>query len=311
VTSDQHHPQLHAATHPDGGADEITSALDVRAYPLKYGLASARPAFGIAGQSYYSTDTKVLESDNGTAWVEIARGETATRLAQLIEKSHASLTNITATDHHTAAILEALLTTAGDIIKRGATIAERLAIGANGQVLEVVTGAPAWANPADKTKIAVLTPSGAILPATAGAEQAKTDGTNFSYYTLNFDQTAEEKAYWEFALPPDFDAAQNILIDIWWFGALITGAAVFGVSVLGRTTGEAYDAALGTEQLVTTTIAGVTLQLNKSTPAAFASGWAAGDVVIIKLARKAADVADTLAEDAKMVMVVVSYEVVK
>lgn len=32
------------------------------------GLASARPAFGVAGRLYYSTDTAVLERDSGAAW---------------------------------------------------------------------------------------------------------------------------------------------------------------------------------------------------------------------------------------------------
>lgn len=42
-------------------------------------------------------------------------------------------------------INKSLLTTAGDIIKRGAAAPERLVIGTNGHVLTVVTGAPAWA----------------------------------------------------------------------------------------------------------------------------------------------------------------------
>ncbi len=67
---------------------------------LSQGLASARPAAGVAGRLYYSTDTKVLERDNGTAWDEIARGETVTRLASLLEKAHASLTGVTSDQHH-------------------------------------------------------------------------------------------------------------------------------------------------------------------------------------------------------------------
>jgi hypothetical protein len=44
-------------------------------------------------------------------------------------------------------INKSLLTTAGDIIKRGASAPERLPIGSNGQVLTVASGAPAWADP--------------------------------------------------------------------------------------------------------------------------------------------------------------------
>ncbi|GAI27603.1 unnamed protein product, partial [marine sediment metagenome] len=64
------------------------------------GLAAARPAAGTANRWYYSTDTKVLEYDTGAAWVEAARGESATRLAQLAEKAHSSLTGVTAAQHH-------------------------------------------------------------------------------------------------------------------------------------------------------------------------------------------------------------------
>jgi len=68
------------------------------------------------------------------------------------EISVAGLSGLLAADQHVidaevtnVAIAKALLTTAGDIIKRGAAAPERLGIGANAQVLTVVAGAPAWA----------------------------------------------------------------------------------------------------------------------------------------------------------------------
>ncbi|PJA09881.1 MAG: hypothetical protein COX70_00520, partial [Flavobacteriales bacterium CG_4_10_14_0_2_um_filter_32_8] len=64
------------------------------------GIAADRPVAGIAGRWYFSTDTLILSRDNGNAWIEMARGETAIRLAQLSEKSHISLTDITANQHH-------------------------------------------------------------------------------------------------------------------------------------------------------------------------------------------------------------------
>ena len=70
---------------------------------LPAGLAAARPAAGIAGRMYFSTDTLVLERDTGAGWVEVARGETAIRLAQLVEKAHASLTGVTSDQHHAQA----------------------------------------------------------------------------------------------------------------------------------------------------------------------------------------------------------------
>lgn len=159
-------PGAHENTHTDGASDEIDSALDPRAYPLPAGTLATRPAAGIdgrffwttdehilyrdngtswvkvavadhadldgigasdhhaktgndevygllrtgldaskpaagtAGRFYWATDTKILYRDTGSAWEESARGETATRLAQLSEKAHSSLTGVGASDHH-------------------------------------------------------------------------------------------------------------------------------------------------------------------------------------------------------------------
>jgi len=65
------------------------------------GLDADKPAAGTAGRFYWATDTKILYRDTGAAWEETARGETVTRLAQLSEKAHSSLTGIGADDHFT------------------------------------------------------------------------------------------------------------------------------------------------------------------------------------------------------------------
>ncbi len=68
---------------------------------LLTGADADKPAAGIVDRWYFATDTKILYRDDGTSWVEAARGETAIRLAQLAEKAHSSLTGIGANDHHT------------------------------------------------------------------------------------------------------------------------------------------------------------------------------------------------------------------
>lgn len=83
------------------------------------GLAGAIPAASIAGRLYFTTDTLHVFRDSGTAWVDVTPGG-------------AGLTNP--------------MTTAGDIIVGGASGAPgRLPVGANGQVLTIVSGAPAYA----------------------------------------------------------------------------------------------------------------------------------------------------------------------
>ncbi len=59
--------------------------------------------------------------------------------------AHSATSGQSATDHHTAAILESLLTTRGDTIRRSATGPERLALGANNEVLSSDGTDAAWA----------------------------------------------------------------------------------------------------------------------------------------------------------------------
>jgi hypothetical protein len=164
-----------------------------------------------------------------------------------------------------------------------------------------------WVLVNTRTKIAVLTPAGAIMPTVNPAEQHMIDGTNFSYYVLDFDQTTPELAYWEFAIPPDFNATKNIVVTFFWKAiAAVAGNVKWGVSVLGREDGEVWDAALGAEQTVQPTVEDVITEISVDSVAAFASGWAAGDAAIVQVRRVAGD--DTLAEDARLLMVVISYE---
>jgi len=48
--------------------NQIIDAFDLRALRFDSGLASARPAAGVAGRFYHSTDTGDVDYDNGSAW---------------------------------------------------------------------------------------------------------------------------------------------------------------------------------------------------------------------------------------------------
>lgn len=158
------------------------------------------------------------------------------------------------------------------------------------------------------TRFKLLIPDNAAEAVPGGetkAALANVAGTNFGYETLDFDHTAEEVAYWEAYLTPDY-LSENIVVDIFWESAG-AGDAKFGFSVLGREKGEDWDVALGVEQTVVTTNLGAG-KLNKSRISTFAPGWSAGDVILFKLARKAGDVADTIdGDDVRVLKVVVSY----
>ena len=81
-------PGAHENTHTDDASDEIDSALDPRAYPMLAGTLAARPAAGVEGRFYWTTDEHILYRDNGTSWVKVAVAD------------HADLDGIGASDHH-------------------------------------------------------------------------------------------------------------------------------------------------------------------------------------------------------------------
>ena len=131
-------------------------------------------------------------------------------------------------------------------------------------------------------------------------------GQNIPYNQIEFDPATEEAGWWGFALPKNFLREQPIKVRVHWIAeTAIAGDVVLGISVLGREEGEVFDAALGTEVEVTDTTQDVAGEMTTTeitlTPAQHA--LAPGDVVTLQLARKAANAADTLAEDADVVMV--------
>lgn len=106
-----------------------------------------RPAAGVAGRLFYATDTKRTYRDNGAAW-----------------------------DEYDQDAFSNPMTTQGDVITGGASgAANRLAIGAAGQLLTVNAGAtaPEWADPNSKQKFSdddvSDPPSDAELDAAFGA----------------------------------------------------------------------------------------------------------------------------------------------
>ena len=155
VTADQHHAQAHTlASHSTkahseltgiGASDHHTKTSDNEVYGLvQAGTTANRPAAGVAGRWYFATDDLILSRDNGTAWVEMARGETAIRLAQLSEKAHSSLTGIGTSDHHAKTTSFADITDRAGVTKLNWTSGKLLrgaGPGANPTEIDVSTGA--------------------------------------------------------------------------------------------------------------------------------------------------------------------------
>lgn len=156
------------------------------------------------------------------------------------------------------------------------------------------------------TRIAVLTAAGAITDTNNGPAQTKVDGTNHDYYVCDFDAAADEIVYWDFIIPAEYTGG-NITPTVYWIAAATSGAVVWSVQVLGVADSEAYDAALGAAQSVTTTTDGTAGDVNTSTISAFSPSWAAGDLVIVKLFRDADNGSDTMTGDARFLQMQISW----
>ena len=93
--------KAHSSLSGIGPSDHHAKTVDDEVFGLiRSGMDVSKPAASIAGRFYWATDTKILYRDTGSAWEETARAEAETRLAQLSEKSHDSLTGVTPSQHH-------------------------------------------------------------------------------------------------------------------------------------------------------------------------------------------------------------------
>ena len=157
-----------------------------------------------------------------------------------------------------------------------------------------------------KDKFFTLLPEDAALHSTGGAARVTVDGTNFSYVTLDFDKATEEVASWENFLSPNY-LDENITVKIFWKTSVNVNNCKWGIKVGGRQEDEAWDAALGPEKTVVTAAPAVIGDVAISETAPIVPGWSPSDIVVIRLARKAADGEDTLDADVQVLKVVVSY----
>ena len=72
----------------------------------------------------------------------------------------------------------------------------------------------------------ILTAAGAIVPTTSGAAKTQVDGTNHSYYVLDYDASSDEAAFWQWTMPDSYD---NGTIDItyYWEAGATSGDSIF------------------------------------------------------------------------------------
>lgn len=133
------------------------------------------------------------------------------------------------------------------------------------------------------------------------------DGTNFPVEYLAYDASTEEAAYWSFKLPTGYTG--DITVKIVWNAASATSGDVkWGASLAAYTpdtdTGSWEAKAFAAETTVTDTQLGTTaarlMTCSIVITGASLDSAAVGDICILKIARKAADGADTMTGDANL-----------
>lgn len=164
----------------------------------------------------------------------------------------------------------------------------------------------------------ILTPGAATLPDGSASNLApalqavKSSATAPGVYFLQaaFDDTAEEWLCWAFRLPDDYASAPVVKLQF-KMAAAITGVVVWDVRISATTPGDLQDVDaqdFAAANTVTATVPGNHGRLTEETVSvANNDSLAAGDFVVVRVARVAADAADTASGDAELTAITLAY----
>jgi hypothetical protein len=167
----------------------------------------------------------------------------------------------------------------------------------------------------------VLTPGAATLPdGTAsnlapGMAVTKSSASAPGVYTLKllYDATSEEWCVFQFRMPDDYSSAPVAKLQ-WSAASATSGAVVWDVRVSATTPADATDIDaqdFAAANAATTTVPGTAGYLAEtSITLTNADSLAAGDFVVLRVARAAADGADTATGDAELLSIGLSYTTV-
>jgi len=164
----------------------------------------------------------------------------------------------------------------------------------------------------------LLTPGAAILPdgsasnAAPGLARVKSSATAPGIYFLHllFDTTTEEWCTWQFRMPADYASAPVAVVQ-YKMASATSGGVAWDVRVAAVSDGDSVDVdakGFGSANTGTATVPGTAGYLDEvSVTLSNADSVAAGDFVVIRLARAVANGADTASGDAECVGISVQY----
>ena len=154
-------------------------------------------------------------------------------------------------------------------------------------------------------------PAGAIIPrVTNGPGVNATEGgsNRVNYYSLDFDASTQEYAQALVAMPSNYSGG-TITARFFWTADSGSGDVVWSIAGRALADDDAIDTARGTAQTVTDTlITAADMHRTSATSACTIAGSpAAGAAVVFEFSRVAANVGDTLAVDARLLGVEVTF----
>lgn len=200
----------------------------------------------------------------------------------------------------------------GDILYRGATTWTRLGAGTSGQYLKTQgAGAnPIWASQASVVQN-VWIPAAQWIPRTTtgcGIDSRELSTNKINTDELLFDAGTDEFAQCMIVMPSNWNAG-TITAKFHWTASTGSGDVIWGLSGRAYANDDALDQAQGTAQTVTDTLTATNdLDISSATSAITLGGTAAaGNPVIFEVHRDANAGGDTLAADARLLGVEISY----
>ena len=205
-----------------------------------------------------------------------------------------------------------------DAVAAAATVALRLSHIAN--IIKSITGKAAWYTDPAHT-LENLGVSAQVFLSAASGQPKTTAGCSAAtpvemttnkqnLKVLDFDKDTEEHADFTFVLPSDYNGGTMTAKFFWMHAATTTDfGVVWGIEGRVYANDDALDQAIGTAQTIADT-GGTTedLYISDATAAITWAGTPAGGQLInLTVYRKAADGSDTLAIDARLIGVQLSY----
>jgi hypothetical protein len=156
-------------------------------------------------------------------------------------------------------------------------------------------------------KHTVWVPASGMIPAatsgpTVGIVESSSNKMN--YRTLDFDNSSDEYAHFQIALPKSYNLG-TVTFQAWWStSATDTDGVAWGLQAVGVADGDTIDASWGTAVVVTDdaqSAAGDVLVTAESGAITIAGTPADDDLMFFRLFRDVSDANDDMAEDARLI----------